>query len=75
MFNIPVGMEYVLPPPAVMPDIPAVSSVDPYKRTRNRKDRDKEGSKNRKKTPFKELLKKEAEEEVGRMGCFFETRV
>ncbi len=74
MFNIPVGIEYVLPPPPVSPDIPAVGSVMPYKKPRNRKDRDKE-DRNKKKPAFKELLEKEAEEEFGRMGCFFETRV
>ena len=46
MFNIPVGIEYVLPPPPVSPDIPAVGSVMPYKKPRNRKDRDKEDRRN-----------------------------
>jgi len=72
MFNIPIGFEYVLPPPVVSADIPAVGSV---KRPGQKRNRDKESTKNKKRTPFKQLLEKEAEEEFDKMGCFFETRV
>lgn len=75
MFNIMVATEYVLPPPARQADIPAVASVTPFKELRRNKDRKKDDPKNRKKSTFKDLLKKEVEEEFGQMGCFFEKRV
>lgn len=75
MFNIMVGVDYVLPPPHVSADIPAVASVAPFKETRRNKDGKKGRSGNRKRTEFKELIEKEANEEFGRMGCFFERKV
>ena len=72
MFNISVGMDYVLPPPPVAADIPAVASVPAQRKPRREKDRKRE-DRNRKKPAFRELLEKEAKEEFGQMGCFFET--
>lgn len=75
MFNINVGIDYVLPPPPRSADIPAVASVMPYRGPRRNKDKKREDSKNRKKQVFKQIIEKEAEEDFGRMGCFFESRV
>ncbi len=73
MFNM-VGVEFVLPPPVSPSDISAVAAAVPYRKARRDRDRDKEERK-KKKSAFKELLEKEAEEEPGQMGCFFEAKV
>ena len=74
MLNL-IGMEYVLPPPPAQPDIPAVASVRPKKGLGRNRKRDKEDSGSRKRSSFKDLLEKEAMEELGQMGCFFEAKV
>ncbi len=75
MFNIMVGTEYFLPPPPRSADIPAVASIEPYRRPRRERDRKKEDSKNKKRSAFKDLLEKEVEEGFGQMGSFFEYKV
>ena len=75
MFNIMVATEYALPPPPRQADIPAVAHVMPFKELRRNKDRKKDDSKSKKKSAFKDMLEKEVNEELGQMGCFFETRV
>ncbi|MCR5300815.1 MAG: hypothetical protein K6E49_00080 [Lachnospiraceae bacterium] len=74
MFNIYAAAEYVLPPPQIAPDIPAVASVRSKKGLGRNRDRRKEES-SKKKSAFKDLLEKEVKEEFDTMGCFFETRV
>ena len=76
MFNIMVATEYSPPPPIRQSDIPAVAQVMPHKELRRDRDRKKNDTRSGKKTSFKDLLEKEVrEEELGQMGCFFETRV
>ena len=75
MFNIYAAAEYVIPPPQIAPDIPAVASARPKKGLGRNKDRKKEETGSKRKSAFKDLLEKEAQEEFGTMGCFFETRV
>lgn len=74
MINM-VGVEYILPPPPPPPDIPAVSASVPYKGFRRDRDRDKEEGKKKRRSLYDEILeKKEAEEGLGQMGCFFEAK-
>ena len=75
MFNIYAATEYVIPPPQIAPDIPAVSSVRSKKGLGRGKERKKEDTGSKRRSAFKDLLEKEAQEELGTMGCFFETRV
>ncbi len=75
MFNIYAAAEYVLPPPQIAPDIPAVASVRAKKGLGRNRDRKKEDTGSRKRSGFKDLLEKEVREEPETMGCFFETRV
>ena len=75
MFNIYAAAEYVIPPPQIAPDIPAVASVRSKKGLGRNRDRKKEDTGSKKKSEFKDLLEKEAKEEFETMGCFFETRV
>ncbi len=60
---------------ASLNDISAVAATLPYEKLRRDKERDRERSKKKKKPAFRQLLEKEAEEEFGRMGCFFEAKV
>lgn len=73
MFNISVGMDYVLPPPNISADIPAVASVPSYRKSRRDRDRKRDDTGSKKRSAFKDLMEKEAKEEFGQMGCFFET--
>lgn len=74
MINM-VGVEYMLPPPPAPPDIPAVAATVAYKGFRRNKDRDRDEGKKKRRSLYDEILaEKEAGEEPGQMGCFFEAR-
>ncbi|MCR5419664.1 MAG: hypothetical protein K6E98_01495 [Lachnospiraceae bacterium] len=75
MINM-VGVEYVLPPPPVPPDIPAVAASVPFMKYSQNGRRDAETEKKKKNPLFNDILKKKEEkEEIGQMGCFFEAKV
>ena len=75
MFNIYAAAEYVIPPPQIGPDIPAVASIRHKKGLGRGRERKKEDTGSKRKSAFKDLMEKEAVEELDTMGCFFETRV
>ena len=73
MINM-VGVEYVLPPPRVAPDIPAVVASMPKRGLRRGRNKEEENKKKRRSLLDDMIMSKEEREELGQMGCFFEAQ-